>query len=54
VREKFHQEIIARGFDRGSPIIYTIQVDTTAENRDAAYRIFEAIVKSFRTFRVRP
>jgi hypothetical protein len=51
-REKFHQEIIARGFDRGSPIIYTIQVDTTAENRDAAYRIFEAIVKSFRTFRV--
>ena len=53
-REKFHQEIIARGFDRGSPIIYTIQVDTTAENRDAAYRIFEAIVKSFRTFRVRP
>ena len=53
-REKFHQEIIARGFDRGSPIIYTIQVDTTAENRDAAYGVFDAIVKSFRTFRVRP
>ena len=52
--EHFHQSIVARGFDRRSPIIFTIQLDTTAEHRAEATRAFDALVKSFRTFPVRP
>lgn len=52
--EVFHEGIVARGFDRRSPIIFTIQLDTTAEHRAEASRVFESIVKSFRTFPVRP
>jgi hypothetical protein len=52
--DQFHESIAARGFDRRSPIIYTIQLNTTAEYRAEATRVFGALVKSFRTFRVRP
>jgi hypothetical protein len=50
----FHESVVARGFDRQSPIIYTIQVDTTSEYREEAVRTFHALVKSFRTFPVVP
>jgi hypothetical protein len=53
-REELHQEIIARGFDRGSPIIYTIRADTALNHRDEAFRVFEAVLKSFHTIPIRP
>jgi hypothetical protein len=53
-RDQFHKAIIARGFDRGTPIIYTIQVDTASEHDDPAYRAFEAIIRSFRNVPIRP
>ncbi len=52
--EVFHEGIAARGFDRGSPIIYNIQVETTPEHRAEAERAFSGIVKSFRTLPVHP
>jgi hypothetical protein len=53
-RDQLHQRIIARGFDRGTPILYTIEVDAAPEHRDQAYRIFEAVVGSFRKVPIRP
>jgi len=53
-REQEHLAIIARGFDRGTPIIFTIEADTDLQHRDEALRVFEGIVRSFRTFPVRP
>jgi hypothetical protein len=50
-REELHQSVVARG---SGGIIYTIQVDTTSEQKDSAYRIFEAVVRSFRTIPIRP
>ena len=52
--EVFHESIAARGFDRRSPIIYTIRVDTTPDHRVEAVEAFQAIVKSFRSIRIRP
>jgi hypothetical protein len=52
--ERFHESIVARGFDRRTPIIFTIQLDTTAENRVEAIRVFQALVESFRQIRIRP
>jgi hypothetical protein len=49
-----HQSITARGFDRGSPIVYTIAADAVPEYQQDAYNAFEALVRSFRTFPVRP
>jgi len=49
-----HYSIAARAFDRGTPIIYTIQLDTTSEHQDEAVSVFEALVSSFRKVRVRP
>jgi hypothetical protein len=50
----YHKEIAARGFDRRTPIIYTIHVDSRAANREEAVRVFQALVSSFRTIAVRP
>jgi hypothetical protein len=47
------EEIVARGFDRGTPIIYQIGVDTVPEYRDEAFRLFESLVNSFQTVPVR-
>ena len=49
-----HCSVVARGFDRSTPIIYTIQVDTTAAHREEAMWVFEAVVNSFRQVPVRP
>ena len=53
-RVELHEAIVARGFDRGTPIIYTIEMDTAPDYRDAAYRVFEAVVASFRRITIRP
>ena len=52
--EVFHESIVARGFDRKSPIIYTIQLDTTAEHRVEGLRAFDVLMRSFRTIPIRP
>jgi hypothetical protein len=49
--EELHQALVARG---SGGIIYTIQVDTTPKQKDPAYRIFEAVVRSFRAIPIRP
>ena len=49
--EQLHQAIAALG---SGGIVYVIQVDTTPRHKDSAYRIFDAIVRSFRTIPVRP
>jgi hypothetical protein len=51
--ELFHESIAARGFDRRTPIIFTIQLDTTEEHRAEGLKVFTDIVNSFRTFPVR-
>ena len=43
-----HESIVARGFDRRTPIIYTIKLDTTAEHRHDGLRVLEALIASFR------
>jgi hypothetical protein len=50
----FHEAIVARGVDRQTPIIYTIQVDTTTAHRPEALRVFEALISSFHTIPIRP
>ena len=52
--ELFHDSITARGDDRHTAILYRIQLDTTAEHRAEGLRVFQELVDSFRTFRVRP
>jgi hypothetical protein len=49
-----HESIVARGFDRHTPIIYTIQLDTTAEHQSDGLRVLEALTASSRTIPVRP
>jgi hypothetical protein len=50
----FHEAIVARGFDRESPIIYTIEADGEPARKTEALRVFRALVSSFQTLRVRP
>jgi hypothetical protein len=52
--ESLYRAIAARGFDRGTPIIYTIQVQTTPESRDEAFRVFQAVLNGFRIIPIRP
>jgi hypothetical protein len=52
--ESLHRAIVARGFDRGTPIIYTIQLETTLAYREEAFRVFESVLNSFRIIPVRP
>lgn len=54
VFRQFHQSVVARGYDRGSPIIYTIQCNTTAEHQAEALRVFNQLVKSFRRVPIHP
>jgi hypothetical protein len=46
--------IVARGFDRGTPIIYTIKVKTTPPYRDDAFRVFQALQNGFRIIPIHP
>jgi len=54
VFRQFHQSVVARGYDRGSPIIYTIRCNTTAEHQAEALRVFNQLVKSFRRVPIHP
>jgi hypothetical protein len=49
-----HESIAAPWSDRGTPIIYMVEVDFTAEYRNEATGVFEAVLKSFRKVPVRP
>jgi hypothetical protein len=52
--ESLYRAIVARGFDRGTPIIYTIQLETTPAYREESFRVFESVLNSFRIIPVRP
>lgn len=52
--EVFHESVTATWSDRGTPIIYTVEVDTTPQYQDQAVRVFESVVKSFRKTPVSP
>jgi hypothetical protein len=49
-----HILTIARVFDRKSPIIYTVGLDFTADDREKAQRLFNAMIDSFRLIPVGP
>jgi hypothetical protein len=49
-----HESIVAQGFDRHTPIIYTIQLDATADHWPDGIRLLDAVVRSFQTIPVRP
>jgi hypothetical protein len=50
----FHEAITARGFDRGTPIVYTIEADGEQAQKTEALRVFQRVVNSFRTIPIRP
>jgi hypothetical protein len=49
-----YEIIVGTRFDVQGPIIYTISVGTSDTYRTEAYRVFDAVVKSFCTIPVRP
>jgi hypothetical protein len=52
--EERHEAVVARGLDRKTPIIYTIEIDAAPDSWSEAIPLFEALTGSFRTFPVRP
>jgi hypothetical protein len=52
--EVLHESVTAEWSDRGTPIIYTVEVDSTAAYQNEAISVLEAVLKSFRKVPVRP
>jgi hypothetical protein len=52
--DSFHVSVVARGDDRGTPIIYTFNVDGDRAHEAEGLRVFESVVGSFQTIPIRP